>query len=576
MIIDSPYSLADQAELNEAGQKLEIAKLEFYSNRPKALHLVAEWLLALHHCRTDPVSGRLYVYDRLDGFYRVTGEEMLRSDMVSALGALITKHGMAEVLAKVRALSYRELDQLEATTPPNLIPLKNGVYDLNFGALRPHSPERFFTYVHPITYDPNATCPAIDTFISEIVATITDRELLLDIASCLFYRARVTRHFYVLVGDGHNGKTVYLSILQAILGKGRYVAVTPQALAKDVFAPSQLYDKHANLGGDIPGGNIEDASVIKNVTGGDPVSVQRKGVDRVDIFPYCELVYSSNDPPRITEDTYAIWDRLVAISFPYTFKKNPQGPNEKPAKPKEALYAELLSSKELSGLFNQICKRLPTLVANGKLSANIEPQETRRQYRAISDSLAVFIEEACEEVEYISGDTYGPATGYETADIAYRYYRDWCLERQLRPVSARVFGKEIEETHGFQKGKEQSGKIRSYRGLRIKRGEGQGGQEGHLTLYACSNKEKLKEDYSESVLPVLPIPGSSAKHLVVLTTSPVAFEVLLDQCAELKPSLSRDTISLWLTDRLAKLKVAGDVYEPRPGFYASTGGEAML
>lgn len=510
------------------------AKAQFEKNaRGKALQLLAEWLVSIHRCVTDPITGRLYVYDAIKGVYVTTGEELLKRDLVLALEELITKHGMNEVITKVRALSYRNLEELEASTPPHRIPLANGVYDLHAKSLLAHSPDYFFTYVHPVKYAPDAECPEIDRFLDEVVATKDEREILLDIAACCLYRGRVTRHFYILVGVGHNGKSIYLVIVQALLGRARCVAITPQALSKDTFAGAQLHDRHADLGGDIPNGRISDSSFIKNVTGGDPVSVQRKGVDRIDIIPYAELVYSSNDPPRITEDTYAIWDRLVPVKFPYTFVEHPTGPMEKQGIPKEKLLSMLLTPTELSGLLNKLLARIPTLVETGRLSVKVVPEDTRRLYRARTDSLAVWTEECTEEAEYVPGGPHGPAVGYERADAAYKHYQGWCKVHGIKSVSFRKFGKEIEQTHGFERGKELGGDVRSYRGLRIKQEAGQDGQIGRKIVYASPNYDsQLEGDYSESVLSVRSVLPERQQLLAMIRTQPEGIPIV-----DLGPSL---------------------------------------
>jgi P4 family phage/plasmid primase-like protien len=429
---------------------------------PAGDQAAAQWLIKSRNVKTD-INGRIYAYNPSKGHYEVSGDVVLKSDLAQAFKSLANRTRVGEVLAKVQALSYCDEELLEKTIPPNLIPLENGVYDLVSKQLLQHSPEYFFTYKHPVVYDATALCPIVHKFLSEIVATVHDKEILFDIGALCLYRSRVTRKFFIFTGGGHNGKSKSLALYRAVLGKNRVVSMTPQALAEDVFAPAQLYDKHANLGADIPGGVLKDTAIVKNATGGDAINVQRKGVDRVDREVYCEFVWASNTPPILTEDTNAIWDRVVTIKFPYIFVEKPTLPFEKLSV--SNIEEQITAPGELSGFLNELLKRLPSLLERRDLSVEVKPADVRREYRIISDTPSVFVEECCAEVQYEPSDGHIPADGYVAAADAYKAYKSWCKDNHSTPVSANRFGRAMEYL-GYERGKDNQ--QRSYRGLKIK------------------------------------------------------------------------------------------------------------
>jgi putative DNA primase/helicase len=512
------------------------------------------WLLAANNIRTD-IKEKLYVYDIKEGIYRREGEILLKGILQRSFGSNTNRTRIGEIIAKVQSLSYVEERELIKTTPPNLIPLQNGIYDLTTKTLLPHSPEYFFTYKHPVIFDDTKDCPVIQKYLTESVETEREKELLLDIIAVCIYRARITRNFYVLVGGGHNGKTLFINLVKAFIGKERIVSMTPQAFAEDTFAPAQLDNKHANLGADIPGGIIRDTAIIKNVTGGDSISVQRKGVDREDKEVYCELVWASNTPPLIPEDTLAIWDRLVVIHFPYTFVEDPKKEMERKAI--TGLEEQMITPDELSGLFNLIMKRIDYIIKNKKLNVTLDAQATRKQYRILSDTPSVFIEEMCEEVEYDPGESHYPSSGYLTAEEAYREYKKWCKNNRAVPVSATRFGKAMEFL-GFEKAKDRQ--ARSYRGLQFRqKTKGQVGQVGQVALFLPVHEGKVEERIEEVVLPV----------------PPVIEEMVIDGRKEWMAWLDEqpggtapvdDLLTAFPGIDYAALRVNGDVYEPRPGF----------
>ena len=516
---------------------------------PQGDHAAAQWLIAKRNVKTDRL-GHIFVYDDVEGFYKTEGETMLKAELVNAFGTKANRTRVGEVLARVQALSYSDQNILEQTTPANLIPFKNGIYDLKSDKLLNFSPDYFFIYKHPVFFDKEAQCPLVQKFLGEIVANGHDAEILIDIAALCLYRERVTPHFYVLVGNGRNGKSLYLNIVKELLGKQRIVSINPQALAEDVFAPAQLYNKHANLGADIPGGLIKDVAIVKSATGGDTINVQRKGVDREEREVYCEFIWASNDPPRINEDTRAIWERLVVIVFPFTFIEKPQGTEKQAIK---GLDRQLIEATELSGFLNLLLVRLPQLIKKRSLSSVVSAEATRKQYRILSDTPAVFAEECCEEVEYEPYNQPVPSSGYTLASEAYRSYRDWCKnEIGTTPVSPNRFGRSMEKL-GFEHGKDQQ--QHSYRGLKLKWGVGPK-VPIHPILPACDQvvEDRIGEIGANGLIGPTEISYGLRDWMAWLDQQNGGTAAVDDFLANF-PNVDYQA-----------LRVNGEVYEPRPGF----------
>jgi P4 family phage/plasmid primase-like protien len=429
----------------------------------------AEWLLQYRNIITEPLTGKMYVYDPKKGYYTKAGEALLKNDLVNVFGIIANKTRISEIMSRTAALSYRDPEELEKTTPSHLIPLENGVYDLNTNQLLPHSPQWFFTYKHPVTFNPGAGCPNITNFLNTIVEK-PNEEILIDIAALCLYRGRITRHFFILYGDGHNGKSKYIDLIRNILGKQRCSSITPQNLEKNQFTSSQLHDKHANLGADIPGGVIGDMTIIKTITGGDQVSVEFKGKDRFETLLYCELIYSSNTPPRFIEDTRAVWDRLISIHFPYTFvaKEDMREPSHKEADLE--LEKKIEDPTELSGFLNVLIARLTTLLKTKRLTVKVTPEETRNHYVTITNGPMIFIQECCEQTQYLPGDNTLQAEGWISRTQLYREYQNWCLLKKIKIESSSIFGRRVKEIPGWgiEEGRESVGggeRILSYRNL---------------------------------------------------------------------------------------------------------------
>ena len=149
------------------------------------------------------------------------------------------KGGIESMLALARvdarfALSVNRLD-----TNPMLFGVANGVVDLETGALRPASRDEFVTRRSPVAFDPAATAPRFEQFITEITSAPIDQSrsrARRDLASYLqkllgYCMTGMTREhkMFVAVGRGANGKSVLLDTLSPLMGD-YFETVAPDAL----------------------------------------------------------------------------------------------------------------------------------------------------------------------------------------------------------------------------------------------------------------------------------------------------------------------------------------------------------
>jgi phage/plasmid-associated DNA primase len=305
--------------------------------------------------------------------------------------------------------------------------------------------------------------------------------------------------------------------------------------------------------------------------------VQRKGVDREDRKVYCEFVWASNDPPRLTEDTDAIWSRLVVVKFPYKFEKAPKEEHERQAIPN--LEAQLLTPQELSGLFNLLRKRMNILITRRDLSVDVEATVSRRDYRTISDTPAVFVEEMCEDVPYEASESFKKAKGFLSAEEAYRAYKDWCQDMGAQPVSANRFGRAMEKL-GYERGKDEQ--VRSYRGLKLREKEESKeepqeaeketpGQLGTISPILPAGKGELEERIEKTVITVLPGQLKVTFDDINRHAFPTKKDVL-EVIKIVKPMIPVEDLyaafpgETRVDQWIAELKNEREIFEPRSGF----------
>ena len=80
-----------------------------------------------------------------------------------------------------------------------------------------------------------------------------------------------------------------------------------------------LDNRLANIFPDLPAAGIRDAAVIKGLTGGDTMVAENKFERPFNLQNTAKLIFSANKAPRLSEDSDAIWRRLVIVDFPNQF-----------------------------------------------------------------------------------------------------------------------------------------------------------------------------------------------------------------------------------------------------------------
>ena len=162
------FDIVIEKLLKESGrdEEKEIYE-EFKTQKTKATHTLANYLVKKYHTVTTGEAVReLYAYE--NGFYSRAENEIIFPEVKRILGDQFTKNAKSETFEKIISTNYYSRFVF-TSAPTNLIPLKNGVYDMTTKSLLPHSPEYRFRYQFPVIYDRDATCPKTQAFMGQIL-----------------------------------------------------------------------------------------------------------------------------------------------------------------------------------------------------------------------------------------------------------------------------------------------------------------------------------------------------------------------------------------------------------------------
>lgn len=215
------------------------------------------------------VKRGLWTYYKDEGIWKDNAESMARKYIASLLHTEEEYRSRIanEVIHALRDLYYQP--EIELGGPPHIMVVANGRVNIDTGEFYDtHDPDEYHVARIPVTYDPEAKCPRVCQFFSEVLASENDIIAMAELFGYCLYKAWPYDILIMLVGSGANGKNVLLGLLEIFLGPENVTAMTLHALAKDQFAASHLFGKFANIAGEVPRTALRYTDYLKDLTGG--------------------------------------------------------------------------------------------------------------------------------------------------------------------------------------------------------------------------------------------------------------------------------------------------------------------
>jgi len=379
---------------------------------------VAEIILENTNTKTLQDTDEILTYNKDTGLYEPS-QTKLEADIQNYCGTKTTSHIVTEILNSIKRQTRisREL----IGTERNLIPLENGIYDFIKNELQPYSPKHVFLVKHPIKYNKEKLLNEnpIDKFLMEVTESQEDSLQLKEMAGYCYYRGMPFQTAFLLVGAGANGKSVYLNLVRAMLGKENVSNESLQSLTENRFASANLYQKNANVFGDLPAKAFKDVGLLKLLTGGDVVTAEQKFKPPFNFVNYAKIIASCNEVPETPDTTEGFFRRWIIINFPKSFEKN-ANPN---------LLEELTQKEYLSDFFNSCIEAFRDALKDNSFIRKESTQEKKERYMNYSNSPMAFCEVHLE---------YEPESQI-TVDHIYKEYKIFCKEKKLILKDERVF-----------------------------------------------------------------------------------------------------------------------------------------
>jgi len=346
---------------------------------------LAESICQDNHFARD-AGGKLYRYN--SGTYRTKAEQYIKAQVKK----LCIEWGKTKAWTRRLAdevVEFIRVDTCELWDRPPLdvVNVQNGLLRLTDGELLPHTPEHLSPVQLPVTYDPKATCPFIDKFISEVFPE--DAVALgYELPAWLMTPDTSIQKAVLLLGAGGNGKSTYLAMVMAFLGRGNCVGLSLHKLESDKFAVARLLGKLANICPDLPTEHLSGTNTFKSITGTDfGLEGEIKFRDGFSFDPYCRLIFSANSPPRSSDASEGFFDRWLVVPFDARFR------GTKKELTRKEIDSKLADPKELSGFLNRAVAAWQEIQhRSNRLSEPQSVLEAWEEFHATTDPLAVWLE----------------------------------------------------------------------------------------------------------------------------------------------------------------------------------------
>ena len=380
------------------------------------------------------INSRLHVYR--DGVY-IDGQEELEREMIKAI-PFLKRNQRSECLAYINLLVNEDNKLLN----PNLIAFENGIYDLESDNMLKFDPEILIRNKINYDYYDEAYDELCDKTLNKISCNDKEIRMLLEelIGYCFFTRNELGKAF-ILVGDKANGKSTFLSLLQALLGDNNISSLDLSELG-DRFKTAELFGKLANIGDDIGDEFVANPALFKKLVTGDRVNVEKKGQDPFEFNNYSKFIFSANQIPRIKDRTGAVQRRLIIIPFNASFSKD--DPDFDPY-----IKHKLLKKSSLEYLIKLGVDGLKRVLKNKSFTKSEKVQKELEEYEKNNNPILLFFDEVDKE-EIIN----------ESVPDVYRMYTVFCSENNFSPFSKIEFGRNVSSYYGLiNKAKRINGKV---------------------------------------------------------------------------------------------------------------------
>lgn len=425
--------------------------------------------------RIDPITSRWLEYQPDLGTFKPRPAGSVERAVYLAISVLHGAFPASYVSSVTKLLAYEATTEIEPAH--GKIPFQNGVLDLKTRELLPHSPDFGFTAAMPYPWDPHAPAPqvVIDWLLEAVGGHADQVQLLRGFLHAVVVGRPDLQRYLELVGPGGSGKGTFMRLAAALVGICSVHSTQLSQLENNRFETAALFGKRLVLVTDAEKWR-GDVSVLKSITGQDPIRYEQKHVQAGESFTFNGMVIlAGNQHLESTDYSSGIQRRRITVDFSHVVQ------------PGQRRDLEAEFAPHLAGVMKWVLDMPEHEVTAYLRSTSVHVgslKQTRIDTLAQTNPIAGWCMDAVEfgpgfmaqvgtrkEIRITSGDGGGKAESWTEYDRQgewlYPNYCRWCDERGKRPIACNAFAAQLLDVAKNMLGQDVAKMPRSAGGVRM-------------------------------------------------------------------------------------------------------------
>lgn len=363
-------------------------------------------------------SPLIYVYK--NGYYQLMNDNEFKGMIMQYIPSMIRRSKDIDEVFKLLLMENKfYIENNDLNVDYNFINFKNGLLNLNTMELGEHTPDKIFTIQIPVDYIPLNDCrygSVFEKYLNELVDNDKDmRECILESMGLALSNipGYLTKKCILMIGPKDCGKTQIKKLLTELIGIKYCSSMELAKMNDNKFGTSELYNKRLAGSNDMQYTTVTDMGIFKQLTGGDPVSIEFKNRGAFSYVYNGILWFLANDYPKFSgKKEQAIYQRFLIIPCEHVVEKDKQDPELIKKMLQESEYIVSLCIDSLIKLRNRKYK----FVESERMKNGMQ------DYEMSNNALLQFVSECCEVNAF---DILPVKERISLADFR-KYYRVWC------------------------------------------------------------------------------------------------------------------------------------------------------